>query len=236
MESLIKSCRSRLNPSTPFLWQRKISVITDGMLQRLNQVSWYQQLTCSTSSHANVAHLFVAQKHSDQIWVPYLMIWDSRTGSFSFFFLNLKRAANFLVTCECTVTLSKAESNQKSTFHFFTLQLCCPVMSLGAFPLVCCNQQTPVERGDSDVCSRWCSCGGKKTEKKTKDVGEVAPWQRRQVPAAGKRRSNEGGKKFKLSKSIFYRGNVSRNTGGLVRTLDCYYNVSVGPLTAFSLF
>lgn len=146
MESLIKSCRSRLNPSTPFLWQRKISVITDGMLQRLNQVSWYQQLTCSTSSHANVAHLFVAQKHSDQIWVPYLMIWDSRTGSFSFFFLNLKRAANFLVTCECTVTLSKAESNQKSTFHFFTLQLCCPVMSLGAFPLVCCNQQTPVER------------------------------------------------------------------------------------------
>lgn len=58
------------------------------MLQRLNQVSWYQQLTCSTSSHANVAHLFVAQKHADQIWVPYLMIWDSRTGSFSFFFFK----------------------------------------------------------------------------------------------------------------------------------------------------
>lgn len=53
------------------------------------------------------------------------MIGDSRTGTFPllFFFLNLKRAANSLVMCERTVTLGKAESNQKSTFQFFSLQL-----------------------------------------------------------------------------------------------------------------
>lgn len=178
---------SRLNPSTPFLRQRKISVITGGMLQRLNQVSWYQQLTCSTSSHANVAHLFVAQKHADQIWVPYLMIWDSRTGSFSFFFfLNIKSDASFLVTCECTVTLSKAESNQKTTFNFFTQ------LHWLLFTLVFWNQQRPVERRLRRSFTLYDVVVGKK--KKTED-GEVTPWQRRQAPAAGKARGRAMKKK-----------------------------------------
>lgn len=99
------------------------------------------------------------------------MISDSRTGtssSFFSFFLNLKRAANFLVTCECTVTLSKAESNQKSTFNFFPLQLCCWVTSRVAFLHPCILKPANRRGEDTQMSTRSLSfrCGEKKKKQK----------------------------------------------------------------------
>lgn len=99
------------------------------MLRRLNQVSWYQQLACSASSHANVAHLFAAQKHT-RIRFESCTWWfeTARAAAlnfFHFFFLKPSTETNFLVVCESTVTLRPIRKAQKliSSLCNFTAEL-----------------------------------------------------------------------------------------------------------------
>lgn len=124
-----------------------------------------------------------------------------------FFFLNLMRAAKFLLMCECTVTLSKAESNQKTTFHFFTLQLCSNrVTSLVAFhPRVLKPANTHEEETQTFIHSMM------QLLKKNRDIRD-------------------------FYRFLSFLWNVSMKSGGPVKTLGCHYNVNIGALAVFSFF